>query len=88
MCKGYIILNVNDPSHFWDYFEYLPLKANNQETEENQEKANNQETEENQGKEAGNSSEFNSWTGNLAIAVCFKEAEDMEEARTQGEDEW
>ena len=68
------------------YFEYK--KANNQETEENQEKANNQETEENQGKEAGNSSEFNSWTGNLAIAVCFKEAEDMEEARTQGEDEW
>ena len=28
------------------------------------------------------------WTGKQAIAVCFKEAEDMEEARTQGEDEW
>ena len=50
--------------------------------------ANNKETEENQGKEAGNSSEFNGWTGKQAIAVCFKEAEDMEEARTQGEDEW
>ena len=50
--------------------------------------ANNKETEENQGKEAGNSSELNGWTAKQAIAVCFKEAEDMEEARTQGEDEW
>ena len=40
--------------------------------------ANDKETEEDQGKEAGNSSEYNGWTGKQAIAVCFKEAEDME----------
>ena len=47
--------------------------------------ANNKETEENQGKETDNSPEWNGWTAKPAIV---KEAEDMEEARTQGEDEW
>ena len=50
--------------------------------------ANNKETEENQEKKRAIALNSYGWTGKQAIAVCFKEAEDMEEARTQGEDEW
>ena len=50
--------------------------------------ANKKETEENQEKDAKNNLEFNGWTENLVIVVCFKEVEDMNEARKLGEDKW